>query len=114
MNILKLAAFGLIVVNLSACAIASSPVTGFLYTNTKSDSLVTEAYGGSAWGEACATSILGAVGTGDASIDAAKKAGGVVQVTAVDHTAYSVFLVYAKYCTIVYGKKGNAAPASKS
>lgn len=114
MKNLKLATLGLVLINLTACAMAQSPVTGFIYTNTKSDGLATEAYGGSAWGEACATSILGWIGQGDASIDAAKKSGGVVQITAVDHTAFSVLGLYAKYCTIVYGKKGNGgAPASK-
>lgn len=98
------------------CAMAQSPVSGFLYTDTKASSAVTEAFGGSARGEACASSILGAIGTGDASIDAAKKAGGVVQVTAVDHSAWSILGLYAKYCTIVYGKKGSssAAPAKSS
>ncbi len=63
-------------------------------------------------GEACATSILGVVATGDASIDTAKKNGGVAQVTAVDHHTKSILGVYAKFCTIVYGKKG-ASSANK-
>lgn len=76
--------------------------------------MATEAYGGSARGEACASSILGAYASGDASLDAAKKNGGVVQVNAVDGTAYSFLGIYAKYCTIVYGKKGSggSAPAA--
>src|SRR4051812_27666907 len=110
---MKMAGCGLVLLGSLGCAMARSPVTGFLYTDVKSNSGVTEAYGGSARGEACASSILGIVGTGDASLDAAKKNGGVVQVTAIDNSAMSVLGVYAKFCTIVYGKKGSsgAAPA---
>lgn len=64
-------------------------------------------------GEACASSILGWIATGDASLDTAKKNGGVAQVTAVDHRSTGILGLYAKYCTIVYGKKGAAAPAAK-
>jgi hypothetical protein len=98
------------------CAMAQSPVNGFLYSDVKHSGGATEAYGGSARGEACASSILGLIANGDASIDTAKKNGMVMQVTAVDHTSSNILGFYAKYCTIVYGKKGTgggAAPAAK-
>ena len=70
MQNIKMAALGLTFLSLVGCAMAQSPVTGFIYTDTKANSSVTDAFGGSARGEACATSILGAIGCGGASIDA--------------------------------------------
>jgi hypothetical protein len=97
---------------LAGCATVQSPVN-----DVKSGVMATEAYGGSAHGEACATSILGIFASGDASIDAAKKSGNIAQVTVIDHSANNILGLYAKYCTIVYGKKsssgGSAAPAAK-
>jgi hypothetical protein len=102
---------------LAGCATVQSPVNGVFYTDVKSGVMATEAYGGSAHGEACATSILGIFASGDASIDAAKKSGNIAQVTVIDHSANNILGLYAKYCTIVYGKKsssgGSAAPAAK-
>lgn len=101
--------------SLLGCAMAQSPVNGSIYTDVKSPGMATEAYGGSARGESCATSILGIVATGDASIETAKKNGSIAQVVAVDHSANGILGVYAKYCTIVYGKKAAGAvptPAS--
>lgn len=96
---------------LMGCAMAASPVNGAWYTDVKGPVGVTDAYGGTAMGEACATSILGVVATGDASIDTAKKNGGVAQVTVVDHHSNSILGFYAKFCTVVYGKKGAAGSA---
>lgn len=110
----SVAVVGLMAFGSFGCAIARSPVTGFLYSDVKSPVVATEAYGGSARGEACATSILGAYASGDASLEAAKKNGGVVQINAVDGTAYSFLGIYAKYCTIVYGKKGSGGAAKAS
>ncbi len=55
-------------------------------------------------GEACATSILGIVASGDASIDAAKQAGGINEVLSVDYKSTSVLGLYASFCTIVKGR----------
>ena len=111
----KLGLMAVYALGLVACASAQSPVNGAFYTDVKSPGGVTEAYGGSARGESCATSILGVFASGDASIDAAKKSGGIAQVTVVDHTANSILGFYAKFCTVVYGKKasGGGTPAAK-
>ena len=53
-------------------------------------------------GKACAQSFLGLVSIGDASIEAAKKNGGIRSVSTVDSENLSV-LVYGKSCTIVKG-----------
>ncbi|NJM09898.1 MAG: hypothetical protein HC883_03125, partial [Bdellovibrionaceae bacterium] len=38
---------------------------------------------------------------------------GVAQVTAVDHHSTGILGFYAKFCTIVYGKKGAPPAAAK-
>lgn len=108
----RVGVLGLVASYLMGCASAMSPVTGAWYTDVKGPIGVTDAYGGTAMGEACASSILGLIATGDASVDAAKKNGGVAQVTVVDHHSNSILGFYAKFCTVVYGKKG-ASGASK-
>ena len=54
-------------------------------------------------GKACATSILGLVGTGDASIGAAAANGGIKNVTSIDKEGKNIIGVFATYCTIVHG-----------
>jgi hypothetical protein len=89
---------------LSGCATARSPVTGFWYTDTNSSVTATSNQAGNRVGEACATSILGIIGTGDASIEAARRNGGITMISSVDDHATSILGVYAKYCTIVRGR----------
>ena len=56
-------------------------------------------------GQACAKGILGAVACGDASLDAAKKAGSITEVHSVEFKPTLVALgIYYKACTIVHGK----------
>lgn len=107
----RVSVLGLVASYLMGCASAMSPVSGAWYTDVKGPIGVTDAYGGTAMGEACASSILGLIATGDASLDAAKKAGGVAQVTVVDHHSTSILGFFAKFCTVVYGKKGAAGAA---
>jgi hypothetical protein len=56
-------------------------------------------------GTACATGILGAVAWGDASLDAAKKAGAISEVHSVEFKPTVVaFGIYYQACTVVHGK----------
>ena len=55
-------------------------------------------------GEACATGILGAAAFGDASLDAAKKAGGITEVHSVEFHGSSILGLYTQGCTEVHGK----------
>jgi hypothetical protein len=55
-------------------------------------------------GEACSTGFVGAVAIGDASIAAAKKAGGITDVHSVDLRTFSILGVYTQGCTVVHGK----------
>ncbi len=89
---------------LSGCAIARSPLTGFIYTDMRDGVTATSNQAGNRVGEACGTSILGWVATGDSSIEAARRAGGITMVSSVDNYASSILGVYAKYCTIVRGR----------
>jgi hypothetical protein len=50
------------------------------------------------------TSILGMLATGDASIDAAKKQGGITKVSHVDWSAKNILGIIGNYTTTVYGE----------
>jgi hypothetical protein len=55
-------------------------------------------------GRACSAGVLGVAAWGDASIDAAKKAGGITSVHSIEYEATAVLgLVYVNVCTIVHG-----------
>jgi hypothetical protein len=104
MKTLVLAALGLAALN--GCAMATggnSSAMGTIYSGYKSPGQVGAAADGKT-GEACISSILGLVATGDASIEAAKKAGGIAQIAHIDHEQFSVLGVYATSCTIVHGQ----------
>ncbi len=93
-------------VALNGCAIASggnSFASGTIYSGYKSPGQVGTAAAGKT-GEACISSILGLVATGDASIETAKKAGGITQIAHIDHEQFGVLGVYATSCTIVHGQ----------
>ena len=90
---------------LSGCAAYSvSPVTGFIYNDVKGPLAVTENEDDSKVGTATATSILGLVATGDASIKAAMDNGGITKVHHVDFRSKSILGIYAEFTVIVYGR----------
>lgn len=88
---------------LTGCALVRSPVAGALYTGVTSGSAVS-AQAGPKTGEACASSILGIIATGDASIDTARRNGGITSISIVDEKVMSILGIYASYCTVVHGK----------
>ena len=99
--------FGIALVLVSAGVIAGcqpvmSPVGGVIYLGVKGPITATD-QAAARKGEACAQSILGLFGTGDASIEAAKANGGIKQVSSVDHQSTNILGIYAKFCTIVNG-----------
>ena len=89
--------------SMTACAHSMSPVTGFMYTNVKGTHSAGPENGGTKKGRACASSILGIIGSGDSSAAAAAKAGGIAKVSMVDYSSFSVLGLYAEHCTIVSG-----------
>ncbi len=86
---------------LSGCA--TGPVPGMLYTDVEVGQTATVYKQPTKRGEACASSILGLVATGDASINTSRKNGGIVQISTVEVTHWSILGLYTKYCTIVHG-----------
>ena len=90
---------------LTSCALVNyAPTTGFVYQSQKGPGLVTSNSLGHKVGTSQATSILGVYASGDASIDAAAKAGGIKKISHVDYESSNILGIYAKHTTIVYGE----------
>ncbi|HUP57622.1 MAG TPA: TRL-like family protein [Bdellovibrionota bacterium] len=90
---------------LTSCAYATrTPLTGGIYNDTQAGHSISSNQAGNRVGQACATSILGFVATGDATIEAARRAGGITLITSVDEASSAILGVYAKHCTIVRGR----------
>lgn len=105
-TMLKLGALAGALLMMSGCAMVSGgngSATGFVYSGYKMGGVV-GAGQGTKTGEACASSILGIIATGDASVSAGKQAGGITQVAHVDHDNFGILGIYAKTCTIVVGQ----------
>jgi hypothetical protein len=105
-KLLLLAVVAGFVVSVSGCAIPSgSPVYGGLVTaNVKGpvgmgDAAVKPAKTGMAQ-----ASAIVFFATGDCSIEAAMKNGGITKVHHVDCEAFSILGLYATYKTVVYGE----------
>ena len=87
---------------LSGCIAVYTPAIGVLYT---------EVYGpidagsrdGAKDGTSCAQSVLGLVATGDASIKAAARDGGITKIDSVDHFSKNILGIIGEFCTIVRG-----------
>jgi hypothetical protein len=94
----------LLLVSVSGCATVASPVPAWLYQNVHGPVDAENGVEPVKEGKACATNILGIVSTGDASIDAAKQAGGIKEVASVDYQVNSVLGLFAKFCTVVKGR----------
>jgi len=88
----------------SSCAVVKAPLTGVVYTDVKSPVAVTDSESSSKVGTSEATSILGIVATGDASVETAAKAAGITEIHHVDAHATSILGVFAKYKIYVYGE----------
>ncbi len=80
-----------------------SEVGGALYMDVKGPIQTTAEPGGSKAGKACSTTVFGLIAFGDASIERARKNGGVIKVSSVDHTSNNI-IGYGWFCTIVTGE----------
>ena len=89
---------------MSSCATVKSPLSGGLYTDVKAPVTATSNSNSTKVGSAKATSILGIVATGDASIDAAAKSAGITKIHHVDEHSTSILGIFAKYKIYVYGE----------
>ena len=88
----------------TGCAMAMAPVTGVLYPSVDAPLDVNSESDATKMGSATCKSYLGLVATGDASIAAAAKAGGISKIRHVDYRSHSVLGVYAEFTTVVYGE----------
>jgi hypothetical protein len=99
----SIALLALTTLSFGCAASSNSPVTGFAYTAAKGATNATSNEIGSKTGTSCATSYVGVVALGDASIAAAAKAGGITKISTVDSDNTGIVGVYAKNCTVVTG-----------
>ncbi|MGF1456392.1 MAG: TRL-like family protein [Alphaproteobacteria bacterium] len=88
---------------LGGCSSVPSNLGFSFIQDTQEARLVTDASVASKRGEACGEKIISLIAQGDSSIDAAKRNGGITQVTSVDMDIYSIGPFYSKVCTIVRG-----------
>ena len=94
----------LLVISLMMTSCASSHLMGGIYSSTKANVTTTLARGKvTKTGEACTTSYLSAVALGDASIETARKNGGINKIAYIDSSFTNILGVYQKYCTLVRG-----------
>lgn len=88
----------------SCAAMSASPVSGYLYSDVSAPLTATSNNVGSKVGTAEAKSILGAIGIGDASIEAAAKKAGITKISHVDYKSTNILGIYATYTVMVYGE----------
>lgn len=92
-----------LVATLSGCAGVVSPTTGVLFTSVQGPVTTGTATDAARTGQSCAINVLGAIAIGDASIDAAKRAGNIKNVASVDTDSMNALGLFARFCTIVKG-----------
>lgn len=102
----KLMLFGLVALIFgSGCASLRAPLIGVLYMDEKAGLDASSNQAGTRIGTACANAYVGLVAMGDASIETARRNGGITMITSVDESFRSyVFGAYQEYCTIVRGR----------
>ncbi len=88
---------------LTGCATGLSPVGTGLITDVKGP-LAATGEAGTKTGKACANTILGLINKGDASIEAAKKDGGISVVATADYHTKGFYPFFGDTCVHVTGK----------
>jgi len=86
---------------LMGCAGVYSPAQGGIWMDVKGPLHAGDKVG-SKEGRACATSYVGLVAMGDASIQTAAANGGITNIESVDHHSKNM-VVIGEFCTIVRG-----------
>lgn len=103
MNTVRILITSISLLTLVSCANVAGPVPASLSVYT-SPVDVGVSLATTKRGEACLSNILGLVATGDASIDAAKKAGNITRIASIESNQARVFGYYARFCTVVIGE----------
>lgn len=98
----KLMTLAALAIVATGCALGGGRVNGSWYKDAIEAGGATSETGSKS-GEACASSILGIIATGDASVAAAKKAGNISKVSSFDHKDFNILGLYATTCTVVHG-----------
>jgi hypothetical protein len=88
---------------LTGCAVGHGPVIALVTLDMKGPVSAGPAPTSPKVGRAEAWGIL-VYATGDASISAAMRNGGITRIHHVDHETMNILGVYAKYTTVVYGE----------
>ena len=89
---------------LGGCVFVPGDVGYAAFNTTKRSGYAMENVGvATKHGRACAKNILGIVGSGDSSIEAAKKNGGITKVLSVDYEI-ETYLLFGTVCTVVAGQ----------
>lgn len=77
---------------------------GWVFSETTSGTILNDnGTSPSKTGRACGTSILGMVGTGDTSVEAAMNNGGIKKVVFTEHYIKNILGLYVEVCTIAKG-----------
>lgn len=100
----KLLAPALLISAATLAGCATPMPIGTILTDVTLPHAVTSNSSATKTGEATCKSILSLVATGDCSIEAAKKNGGIKTVSSVDFKANNILGVIGTYTTIVKGK----------
>ena len=82
----------------------SGRLTGLVYSDYSGPHSVTANSGSSKSGSASATSILGIVASGDASVQAAAASAGITKIQHVDQKMERILMFWARYTVTVYGE----------
>lgn len=93
---------GLCFALLAGCTHA--PLVGGIYSDVASGVAATSNTSGNRVGEACANSWFWLVAMGDASIEAARRNGGITMISSVDQEDKNILFVYQQHCTTVRGR----------
>jgi hypothetical protein len=105
---MKVLHFAVLATFLTGCGVTYP--TGSIYQATTTPSAIDKAEvagtakTGDKAGESCATGILALAAFGDASLDAAKKAGSITDIHSVEFRGMSILGIYTQGCTVVHGK----------
>jgi hypothetical protein len=93
-----------LVVMFSSCAYVATPVTGWIYTDVQGPITATSNTVATKVGTSDATSILGWIASGDASINTAAQKAGIKRISHVDYHSTSILGIFAKFTVYVYGE----------
>jgi hypothetical protein len=87
----------------SAGCVQSPTGPGLIYMNVKGPLGPAGGESTSRKGKSCARVVLALFAWGDASIESAKRDGGIRTVTTIDHESFNL-IGFGSFCTVVYGE----------